>query len=243
MPDNIYPITKKPYLVTENIAETKEVIIVRLKPEDGAPLNFDAGMFIMISGLDATGKEYVARALSVASEPASPQMEFFIIKEHDSHVSHFVETKPGDRYNIKGPHGQFKFTPGVDKKVLFIAGGTGLAPFMSMMRHVKRIGAQDDMVLLYSIKYPTEIIRKDELLGYMQQLNLKLAVTVTRPAPGDGWTGYTGHISADMVKKYAPDFPERAIYICGPLAFVKAMKDIFSALGVPNERVKADVWG
>ena len=243
MADATYPIVKKPYLITENIDETKEVMVVRLKPEDNNPMNFDAGMFVMISGLDATGKEYVARALSVASEPASPVMEFFIIKEHDSHVSHFVEAKPGDRYNVKGPYGQFKFTPGVDKKVLFVAGGTGLAPFMSMIRHVKKIGAQDDMVLLYSIKYPTEIIRKEELLGYLQQLNLKVAITVTRPQPGDGWTGGTGHISADMVKKYALDFTERAVYICGPLAFVKAMKDIFVVLGVPNDRVKADVWG
>jgi ferredoxin-NADP reductase len=201
-------------------------------------------MFVMISGIDkATQKEMVARAFSIASEPVSDVMEFFVVKEHGGHVSHFMEAQPGDPYIITGPHGQFKFTPEQNRKVLFIAGGTGLAPFMSMLRHIRRIKATNDVVLLYSVKYPTEIIRKDELYAMQQELSLKLAVTVTRPQPGDGWSGETGHISPDTIKKYAPDFLERTEYICGPLAFVKAMKDALSALNVPPTQVKADVWG
>jgi glycine betaine catabolism B len=68
-------------------------------------------------------------------------------------------------------------------------------------------------------------------------------VTVTRPQAGDGWTGQTGHIDADLIRKYAPDFMERGFYICGPLNFVKAVKDALTAIGVPANKVSADVWG
>jgi glycine betaine catabolism B len=70
-----------------------------------------------------------------------------------------------------------------------------------------------------------------------------MVITVTRPQPGDGWTGQTGHIDKDMIMKYVPDLGIRTAYICGPLEFVKAAKDALSALGMPNDKVKADVWG
>ena len=243
MPDVAYPITKKLYSITLSESATPEVQLVRMKALDGSTLNFDAGMFVMIYGIDANSKECVGRAFSIASEPNAQELEFFVVKEHGGHVSHFMETKPGDKYNVVGPHGQFKFVPGVDKKVLYIAGGTGLAPFMSMIRHLKRLGSGTDAVLLYSVKFPTEILLKDELYQLCNDLSIKLAVTVTRPQEGDGWQGETGHINADMIKRYAPDVLDRVSYICGPLPFVNALKDALVQLNVPKNEIKADVWG
>lgn len=223
------------------------MLIVKFMPKDGQPLQFDPGMFMMITGLDSDGKRYTARAFSIGSDPSTPGMEFMVIKDpkHGEHIgrSHFVDAKIGDTFALKGPNGQFRFDPSVDKKVIFIAGGTGLAPFISMLRHIKVTNSKSDVILLYSIKYPTEIIRKDELNSYIADLGLKLVITVTRPQPGDGWTGQTGHVDKTMISNYAPDMVERTAYICGPLEFVKAVKDALAALGVSPERVKADVWG
>ena len=243
-----YPVVERKYFVSEKKDETPEVIIIGMKPEDGKPNAFDPGMFMMVSGVDkSTGQRYVARALSIASDPSSSDMQFFVIKNptHGEHIgrSHFCDVEMGDPFILKGPSGQFRFDPAKDSKVLFLAGGTGLAPFMSMLRHMKVVNASTDAVMLYSIKFPTEIIKKDELAALAQQLKLKTTVTVTRPAPGDGWTGQTGHIDAPMIQKYAQDFSERMCYICGPLTFVKAVKDALAALNVPTQRISADVWG
>ncbi len=243
-----YPVVERKYFVSEKKDETPEVIIIGMKPEDGKPNAFDPGMFMMVSGVDkSTGQRYVARALSIASDPSSSDMQFFVIKNptHGEHIgrSHFCDVEIGDPFILKGPSGQFRFDPAKDSKVLFLAGGTGLAPFMSMLRHMKVVNASTDAVMLYSIKFPTEIIKKDELAELAQRLKLKTTVTVTRPAPGDGWAGQTGHIDAAMVQKYAPDFSERMCYICGPLTFVKAVKDALAALNVPTQRISADVWG
>ena len=72
---------------------------------------------------------------------------------------------------------------------------------------------------------------------------LKLAITVTRPKEGDGWTGQTGRIDSVMIRKYVPDLVERICYVCGPMAFVNAVKAALTGLGVKDEAVKAEMWG
>ncbi len=240
-------ITERKYSLVGKIDETPEVLILKFMPEDNLPVEFDPGMFMMITGVDAQGKRYTARAFSIASDPSTPGMEFMVIKEpkHGEHIgrSHFMDAKVGDTFMLKGPNGQFRFDPKVNGKVLFIAGGTGLAPFISMLRHIKVTSSQSDVILIYSVKFPTEIIDKAELEGYRSGLGANLIVTVTRPQKGDGWTGQTGHVDSAMISKYVRDLGERTVYICGPLAFVKAAKDALAALNVPQQMVKADVWG
>ncbi|MDE1871166.1 MAG: hypothetical protein KGI06_02915 [Candidatus Micrarchaeota archaeon] len=241
------PITERKYVLREKIDETPEVLMLKMVSEDGKPVYFDPGMFMMITGIDSNGNRYTARAFSIASDPSTPEIEFMIIKEprHGDHIgrSHFVDARIGDIFMLKGPNGQFRFDPSVNKKVIFIAGGTGLAPFIAMLRHIKVTGSRSDVILLYSTKYPTEIISKDELYGYVKDLGIKLVVTVTRPQEGDGWTGQTGHIDSKLIEKYSPDVTERTAYICGPLEFVKAVKDALVSLKVPLNDIKADVWG
>ncbi|MEM3791609.1 MAG: FAD-binding oxidoreductase [Candidatus Micrarchaeaceae archaeon] len=240
-------VIEKMYRLVEKEDETPEVLTVRFDPEDGEPLKFDPGMFIMISGIDESNKKYVARSFSVASEPSSKRMELYVVKQpHQgtaiAHTSHFVEAKIGDRFAIKGPYGQFRFDPNKDPKVTYIAGGTGIAPFMSMLRHIKALGADTDVKLLYSVKYPSEIIRKKELEEISKEIKLEYFVTVTRPQQGDGWSGLTGHIDANMIKAKVPDVNERMCYICGPPGFVNAIKAQLASLGVPQSRISADVW-
>lgn len=241
------PILEKEYVLAEKIDETPEVLIIKFTPKDGVATQFDPGMFMMITGIDKDGKKYTGRAFSIASDPGAPEMEFMVIKEpkHGEHIgkSHFVDANIGDIFLLKGPNGQFRFDPATDKNVVFIAGGTGLAPFVSMLRHIKVTDSHSNVVLFYSTKFPTEIIRKDELTNYVAELGVKMVITVTRPQPGDGWTQQTGHIDKDMIMKYVPDLGIRTVYICGPLEFVKAAKDALSALGMPVDKVKADVWG
>ena len=243
-----YPVVERKYLISEKIDETQEVLVIRMRPDDNMRNDFDPGMFMMIVGFDRqTGERHVGRAFSIASDPSSENMEFFVIKSptHGEHIgrSHFNDVEINDQFVLKGPSGQFRFDPVKDSKVLFIAGGTGLAPFMSMLRHMRIRSDKTDVKMLYSVKYPGEVIRKQELGQMEQALSLKLTITVTRPAHGDGWMGQTGHVDSAMIQKYAPDFLERMTYVCGPLPFVKAVKDALAALNVPANRISADVWG
>ncbi len=241
----------KQFQLVEKIDETPEVEVVRFKSTDGQKLQFYPGMFVMIYGVDKTsGKPALAKAFSIASIPDSDELELFIVKNpgHTAasagHISYFMDAQVGSAFYIRGdPQGQFRFDPSVNTKVLFLAGGTGLAPFMSMLRFIREKDFPIDVCLLYSIKYPTEVICRQELDDMGKALDLKTVITVTRPQEGEQWTGETGHIDASMIRKHVPDFMNRAVYVCGPLAFVTAMRDALKALEVPNENIKVDVWG
>lgn len=282
--DEKYQVIEREYVLNEKIDSTPEVLVIRLKSEDGKPWPFDPGMFMMISGVDKEGKKHIARAFSIASDPSAPEIEFFIVKEPrhpkvvgqpaaasaaqaaparnpqatapaaesatepanrfpEPQYTHFMNANIGDAFVLKGPSGQFRFDPAKDNKVLFIAGGTGLAPFMSMLRHLKVIGSKIDVKMMYSIKYPTEVILREEMERLVKDLNIGMTITVTRPQPGDGWTGVTGHIAENMMRECVVDVPQRMCYICGPLAFVKAVKDALMHCGVDEKRISADVWG
>ncbi|MGC8647603.1 MAG: ferredoxin--NADP reductase [Candidatus Micrarchaeia archaeon] len=236
-------IKEKPFVLTYIGKETPDVNSFRFTPKDGIMPVFDPGMFVMLEYVNSETSEKISRAYSIASSPKDPYLEFFITMIHGRFTSHLDTAKIGDIYYVTGPYGQFRFTPGIDKKVLFLAGGTGIAPFMSMLKYIRHLSYKDDIVLIYSVRYPNEIIRKDELEQLEKDLNMKLIVTVTRPSPGDGWAGETGHINPDMIKRHAQDFAERTVYICGPLGFVNAMKDSCNALGIDKQKVRADVWG
>ncbi len=238
------PITKKRYKISGIMSETPEVLLVKLVPDDGQPMDFEPGMFAMLHGIEAgTGKVMIGRAFSIASEPMAKELEFYIVKEHNGHQTHFLGCKNGDEFQVVGPHGQFKFVPDSKTKALFIAGGTGLAPFMSMLRFIKSHNTGTNVTLMYSVKYPTEIIRRDELDDFEKSIGTKVVVTVTRPPEGTKWLGETGRINADMISKYVPDVHERLVCICGPLPFVNAMKDALKSLKVSDSMVRADVWG
>lgn len=235
-------IIKKPYLL-ESIEKTnKDVTIFRFRPQEKFSVDFTPGMFAMLYYKNQATGEEIGRAFSIANAPPSDYFEFMVAMVRGQLTSKLEEAKIGDVYCISAPYGQFKFDINACKKFLFIAGGTGVAPFFSMMRYAKSLGKSIDANMLYSIKYPYEIINESELDGFVAG-GMKLTVTVTRPQPGDTWSGQTGHINEEMIKSCVPDFAERACYICGPPTFVNAMKQLMVSLGINEKEIKAEMWG
>ena len=132
-PHNI-SINQKAYKVAELLHDTPDVDVFKFKAEDGYKLKFDPGMFVMLTYSNPDTKEKITRAFSIASEPEGETVDFFIHMIHGRITAKLETAQVGSVYYLTGPYGQFKFKPEEDKKVLFIAGGTGLAPFMSMLK-------------------------------------------------------------------------------------------------------------
>jgi NAD(P)H-flavin reductase len=235
-------IIKKPYKIVGIIKDTPSVFLFKFKAEDGTRLSYEPGMFAMVFHRDADGKE-MGRAFSFASMPEDETLEFAISMIH-GRFTHYLDTAQlGDAYYITGPYGQFKMDAKEGDKVLYLAGGTGLAPFLSMFRHLSSKGIRQDMALIYSVKHPDDIIVKEELEGYNDSLGLRTIVTVTREENAEGWNGEKGHIDSAMISRHIADIKDRTCYLCGPLAFVKAVKAALIELGVDPKEIKADVWG
>jgi ferredoxin-NADP reductase len=234
---------KKPYVLESVENATPNSRTFRFKSQDGAAVDFTPGMFVMLYYRNSETGEEIGRAYSIANAPPSDYFEFTISMIHGMLTSKLEAAKPGDVYYISGPYGQFKIEFEEGSKVLLLAGGSGVVPFVSMIKRVKKMGGRVDADLIYSVRYPTEVIYSGELQDDVSKLGMKLIVTVTRPAPGDGWTGQTGHIDAEMIKKYVPDLAERTCFLCGPPKFVSAVKDALVSLGVDRKAIHSEMWG
>ncbi len=232
-------INNKEYKVAEIIEESPDVKLYKFRALDNTKLDFDPGMFVMIKYKDQT--QEIARAFSIASEPNSETLDFYIHLINGRFTSKIALAKVGDIYYITGPYGQFKFIPGENKKLMFIAGGTGIAPFISMLRYIITRKLDVDVILFYSVRFSNEIIARSELQEMEKLVNLKTIITVTRE--DTSWNGEHGRITKEMIEKYMPECNERMTYICGPLEFAKAMKNISISCNIPSEKISADIWG
>ena len=236
-------ILNKPYVISAIEKTTRDVTTFTFKAQDATSIDFSPGMFAMLTHVDAATGQKISRAFSIANCPPSGELQFFISMIGGQLTSKLAEAKVGDVYLVSAPYGQFKLDPNFSEKLLFLAGGTGLAPFFSMLKYIIATGKKPDIELIYSVKYPYDIIEQKELEAMMTQLGGRLTVTVTRPADGDGWTGNKGRVDAALIGKCAPDVKERVSYICGPPEFVKALKSALVSLGVSEKEIKAEMWG
>jgi ferredoxin-NADP reductase len=183
------------------------------------------------------------RSYSIASAPGEPVM-ITVERLEDGEVSPYLteELRAGDMIEIRGPIGGYFVWDGTDPApVLLVAGGSGVVPFRSMLRHRERTGATAPVRLLYSARSLADVIYRAEL--DKEPDGVEVIYTLTRQQP-PGWTGYSGRISADLLGKVAwPAGEHPACYVCGPTPFVEAVADTLVSLGYPAQQVRTERYG
>lgn len=203
-------------------------------------ITFKAGQYLTIRNKDF--KRF--RAFSIASEACenSHEIELFIRKVGDFTTVLF-NSKEGDEFQIMAPSGHF-FLEKNNKEKIFMAGGAGISPLMSMIRteycELKEKLKGD---LFYSVKYQKEIGFKKELKEIEKNSSFKTTITITRESPLN-WKGELGHINKEMISKKFEnsDLNKKEFYICGPPKFIEGMKQILEELKINSENIKLEEW-
>jgi len=108
-----------------------------------------------------------------------------------------------------------------------------VVPLMCMLRHKRRTMPELDMRLVYSVRYPDDVIYRDELGD-------DAALTYTREAP-DGWSGHTGHIDAELMR--GPADGAGLAFVCGSNGFVEAASDLLVELGMGPSAIRTERFG
>jgi ferredoxin-NADP reductase len=119
-----------------------------------------------------------------------------------------------------------------------IAGGIGITPLMSMLRHMHDTAQEAEVVLLYANRHEEDIVFADELTVLAAQAPPHLRVVHVLSAPSAEWGGRRGHIDrAFLAAQALEDLPARACYVCGPPRMMAAVNRSLQALGVPASRI------
>ena len=192
---------------------------------------------------------YVAqRSYSLAS-PAGPdpRIQLTVERVDDGEVSPFLldELRVGDSIELRGPiGGYFTWSPGTAGPLMLIAGGSGIAPLMSMLRTRAPASSRAPARLLYSSRSERHIIYRAELDRlHGARDGFILTHTLTREVPG-GWTGERGRIGRAMLTQrgFAPR--ERPhVFVCGPTPFVDAIADHLVAIGHEESSIRTERFG
>lgn len=187
------------------------------------------------------------RSYSVASASHPSTIELAVERLDDGEVSTYLTDVliPGDQLELRGPiGGYFTWTAADGGPVLLVAGGSGVAPLMSMIRQRFADGSDVPMRLLYSSREWDEIIYRDELAeSNARHDGFDLVQTLTRRQP-PGWTGFSRRIDREMVRQVAyPVESNPLAYVCGPTALVESVAGLLVELGYDPLMVKTERFG
>ncbi len=187
------------------------------------------------------------RSYSIASPPEAENLEITIERLDDGEVSPYLteELRVGDRLELRGPiGGYFVWEAGMGGPVLLVAGGSGIAPLMAMIRHRVAAGSEIPIRLLYSARSPADVIYRAELDRLAASaVRLEVIYTFTRSAP-PGWTGYRRRVDAEMLREVAsPPIGQALAFTCGPTRFVETTASILGNLGYGPRRIRTERFG
>lgn len=188
------------------------------------------------------------RPYSIACSPEraeqTGQLELLVAIEHDGSLgSHFGSATKGTMVDIDGPIGTFRLPAGsAEAWVLFVAGGTGIAPLRAMLDHLLRLRPAHRVSLLYSARRADEFAFIDELRAHSAAGLIELHQTVTREG-SPTWTGARGRIGPVHFETLLHDPQATLCFVCGPETLVKESAATLSALGVPPSQINTESWG
>jgi len=188
------------------------------------------------------------RSYSVASEPERQgEINLTIERLPDGEVSTYLcdVLVPGDQIEVRGPiGGYFVWEAEQGGPLLLIAGGSGVVPLMSMLRHRRAAGSDVPACLLYSVRSPDDAIYAAEL-QCLEAVGdgLQVIFTFTRSQPA-AWQGYARRIDRAMLAEVVADAGAQPIvYICGPTLLVENAANILVDLGIPPASVRTERFG
>jgi ferredoxin-NADP reductase len=186
------------------------------------------------------------RSYSIASAPGEG-VALTVERLDDGEVSPYLteDLQAGDEIEIRGPIGGYFVWDGDQQDpLLLVAGGSGVVPFRSILRHRQDIGSSAPVRLLYSARSLSDVIYRKELdqLGRPGS-RVDVVYTLTRQQP-PGWTGRSGRVSPSMLAEVAwPASDGPLAFVCGPTPFVESVAAGLVGLGYPATRVKTERYG
>jgi ferredoxin-NADP reductase len=186
------------------------------------------------------------RSYSIASAPEDEHLVLTVERLDDGEVSPYLvdELRPGDEIELRGPiGGYFVWEASFGGPLLLIAGGSGVAPFRSILRHWAA-GERDTMArLVYSSRSIGEVIYREELMQLATDDGVGLHLTLTREWPDD-WQGHRGRVDRALLEEVTwPPQAHPRIYACGPSGFVEAVAEALVAVGHDPGRIRTERFG
>jgi ferredoxin-NADP reductase len=208
----------------------------------GAAFPYTSGQLAAIG--PAAASDRVPYSIASAPEETARDgcLEFLIKTDASGRWgTHFDPLRRGAMLAVRGPSGSFVFPDRPrERRFLFIAGGTGIAPLRSMIRHAVLAGYPGQLSLLYSARTPRDFAYLAELRAMARRREILLSLAATREFP-PRWRGERGRLAETQLARLVSD-PATLCFICGPAAMVADVPPMLEALGIDRSRIRLEDW-
>lgn len=233
------PVVTLPLLEIVRVTPRSRLIVLGL---DAQTFPFLAGQAVMVGQHGGSER----RPYSIASSPQrvaeTGTLELLVVVDARGAIgSHLPALAPGARVDIEGPLGSFTFPDApAQRRLLFVAGGSGIAPLRAMLDHALRRHPTEQISVLYSARRADEFAFVDELNALAQAGRIELHCTVTRD---DGsWEGGRGRIGRSHFEAVLHDRLDTLCFVCGPSRMVAESVLMLGELGVPADAIRTEQW-
>ena len=226
------------------LQETRTTKTLRLVASDGYLPPFQAGQYINLFA-DVRGIR-TSRPYSISSPPNQTGYWDVTVREvRDGFVSNMLlnDVQTGDCFTSSSPTGNFYHNPLYQgKDVVYLAGGSGITPFMSMIREVTDRGLDRRIHLIYGCRNEDDIIFQQELAERSRRhRNLSVSLVISDPSPE--CSRLTGFITAELIKRLVEDISSNFFFVCGPEVMYSFCLRELEKLGVFRRRIRTEVFG
>jgi Na+-transporting NADH:ubiquinone oxidoreductase subunit F len=221
---------------------TPRALIVRLALE-GHVFDYQAGQSVLVGQTD----DGTARPYSIAAAPresrATGKLELLVGLDAAGNAGpQWGALRPGQPMQVEGPLGSFHLPPGaLEHDLLFVAGGTGIAPLRAMLHEAIGRRGQPRISVVYSARTADDFAYGAELRDLASRGRIRLWQTVTRE-PTTAWTGERGRIALHHLQALVQD-AGTLCFVCGPHALVEEVPRLLAQAGIERDRIRIEDWG
>jgi ferredoxin-NADP reductase len=213
--------------------ETADVKTFVLAPAAPTRFAYEPGQFMTFE-FEIDGAR-INRCYTLSSSPTRPDAVSITVKRvPGGPVSNYLHDRiaPGAALRAVGPMGDFTCVRRPEQNYLFLSGGSGVTPVMSMARAHFDLATGADIVFLHSARTPADIIFRRELEHMAaREPAFRFAAICEADAPFEPWHGLRGRLSRAHLEAIAPDFLEREVYVCGPRPYMAGLRDLLREAG------------
>ncbi|SDP57209.1 Ferredoxin-NADP reductase [Rhodoferax sp. OV413] len=190
------------------------------------------------------GDKKINRCYTLSSTPTRPDLVSITVKRVPGGVvSNWLHdnVRVGMELGAMGPSGEFSCFKAPAQRYLFLSGGSGVTPLMSMTRALHDLGSDADIVFVHCARTPADVLFPEELTMMARNMaNLRLAMVCEQHTPGSAYAGHLGRLDAARLAHIAPDFLQRDVYTCGPAPFMGAVRGLLSGAGFEMQRYREE---
>ena len=243
IPKELFAIREYRARCAQIVDLTHDIKLFRLELVEPATMDYVPGQYVQLLTPEyEKSSEEVYRAYSIASDPAQKNVIELIIRLVPGGICTtycFEYLKEGDNVKMNGPYGEFHLSD-TDAPMVFIAGGSGMAPMRCILHQMKNTNSRRKAVYYFGANKPKEIFMMDEMRQFESELpDFRFVPVISKPDAGEAWDGETGLVT-EAVQRGLQNASEYEAYLCGSPGLIDASVEVLVGLGIQETAIFYD---